>query len=222
MSRKLVVLVAALAVVASACGSDPEAVPTPTPRTSTASPTTDSETPSPVPTSTSASDPYAVPGEIDVAYVTDVLEELEFVLAEAMTAFVQEQSLSAADGTELLVAVTTPDWSQSHVQLMDLVIEQHGWDVYENPVGAPDVTIDDLVVARQDCVVARVTRDEDAIYAKYTRTEAPWSWLVLVPWGEDDLGAEQAAASNPTPWRIQFYGLKQDAVDEPPTDECGA
>ena len=96
MARKLVVLVAALAVVASACGSDPATAPSPTPPPSTASPTSASETPSPTPTSTGAADPFAVPDDIDVAYVTDVLEELEVVLAEAMTAFVQEQSLSAA------------------------------------------------------------------------------------------------------------------------------
>lgn len=218
MSRRFLLAAMVAAVAMAGCASEPEAAPSPEPSTSQSSPSPSETTETPSPTE--SEEPYAVPDDIDEAYVEAVLAELETTFAQAMTSFVEEESLSSADGNETLAAVMTSSAAQTHLQLMDLIVQQDGWDVYEDPVGAPAPTVDELANADEACIVARVTRDEDVIYAEYTRTEAPRPWVVLVPSGEDELGADVAEAGNATPWRIQFYGLKSGAEDAPPMSEC--
>ena len=216
MSRKLIVLVAALAVVASACASDPEAAPTPTPRTSAASPTSDGETPSPTPTPTGAADPYAVPDEIDEAYVQTVIDELDPVWGDMMDAFAQAESLDAPGGVERAAALFTPSWASQYLQLVEDGNEADpaGWDAYADPVGAPTTTVRELVRADEQCVVARVLRGQSAVFAEGGGEPDP-SWFVLRR-VEDDTPPVDL---NPTPWRIAFDGYTPDR-DEPRAEWC--
>ncbi len=216
MSRKLIVLVAALAVVASACGSDPESAPTPTPRPSTASPTSERETASPTSTDSSAADPYVVPDEIDVAYVQTVVDELDPVWGEMMDAFAEAESLEAPAGVERAAALFTPSWASQYLQLVQDGNEADpaGWDAYADPVGAPTTTVRELVRADEQCVVARVLRDQSAVFAEGGGDPDP-SWFVLRR-VEDD---QPPADLNPTPWRIAFDGYTPDR-DEPRAEWC--
>lgn len=217
VSRKLVVLVAALAVVASACASEPAATPTPTARTSTVTPTSDGETASPTPTPSSTGDPYAVPDEIDTAYVQTVIDALDPVWGDMMDAFAQAESLDDPGGVERAAALFTPSWASQYLQLVQDGNEADpaGWDAYADPVGAPTTTVRELVRADEQCVVARVLRDQSAVFAEGGGDPDP-SWFVLRRRAEGD---DPPSELNPTPWRIAFDGYTPDR-DEPRAEWC--
>ena len=180
MSRNLALCLAGLAVIVSACASEPAAAPTPTPRTSTVSPTSDSETPSPTRTATGTADPFAVPDGIDVAHVQTVMDELDPVWGEMMDGFARAESLEAPEGVERAAALFTPSWASQYLRLVQKGNESDpaGWGAYANPVGAPVTTVRELVRADGQWVVARVLRDLSAVFAEGGGDPDP-SWFVL-------------------------------------------
>lgn len=84
----------------------------------------------------------------------------------------------------------------------------------------PHTSVEQVVQADEHCVIARVARDAEPMYSEYGRTDVPRVWLVLRRLDHEQPGAAEAEEHNPTPWRIQFYGIKRGETG-PPKDECG-
>lgn len=199
MSRSSVVWLA-LALVVAGCSGAPQAGPT-----ETAVPVTESAEPSatPSPTATEVARPYAIPDDIDAAYVEEVVSALDGVWSQMLQAFVDSGDLDDPRRVELSLAVMTgseaAEFAQGWSDLLERVPD--ALDNVRDPVGLPTTTVEEVVRADDSCIIARVDRDHGDVYIENEPAGQMQGWVVLERVPTDGPEAEYVSEHNRTPWR---------------------
>jgi hypothetical protein len=139
----------------AACGDDGERAAG---TTTTVRPTTTSST-----TTTEPEDPWAVPENIDEAYVQRVLTELYRLDGEARRIAVREDVVTE-DVIERAQQIYIPEEAAERLnRLMELGVR--GFEGLLRPPGSVKVEVSGLERRRPDCVVVRVLQDFTAVSA---------------------------------------------------------
>jgi hypothetical protein len=193
-------LSAALVVATAACGGgDDEG------SAATTAPTTEA------PTTTAPTDPFAVPAEIDEAYVERVVNELYRVAGDALRGVVQAGEVTP-EARAQLSTVFTEDNVDGFVSEFEYWV-QVDFEPLERPPGDIISTVQQIRVAQDSCISAEVQQDLSAVV---TDPDDPGPLVAVLRGGD---GAA-AGGENPTPWRLDgVYG--PDGFDEE-LDGCAA
>lgn len=155
--------------------------------------------PPPVETTTTTVVDYAVPAEIDAAYVEKVMAALDRVYGDAIRTLAAERQITQ-EFLSRLAAIYTPaefEFAQG-VWVRDVANGLPG--LLPTP-GDPKTTVQTLGSASATCVVAAVTRSFAATRETPDRATPQW-YVALVPREPGGL------RHNPTPWLISFDGFK--------------
>lgn len=187
MGGRAVVAGAATALLLAACtgtSAEPE-VATATVPVATPAPSTPSPSPTP-------DDPYAVPDEIDEAYLNRVFEALEQVIGDA-TRLIVAQKTYPPEADDLLMEVYGPDALQVvRDGWIDELLMDRELDSWADPPADKRVTVREIVHADRHCVFVETAWELEGVL----KEPAPETiYLVLMPADPGD--------ANPTPWRIE-------------------
>jgi hypothetical protein len=175
--------VAAVGLVAGACGGDDDgsAAPETAPDssvTSTASASSTTAAPATAAPATTTTDPLAVPAVIDAAYLDRVLAEIEHVVGDAGR-MIQAAGAVTPEAEALLATVYSPEF---------LAIQVQGWEqvladptevaALRQPIGDRVTTVAELFTATPECVFARVDRDFSAFTSIATQPGDRYTLLI--------------------------------------------
>jgi hypothetical protein len=169
----------------------PTAVVTqPPPPTPTDAPTTE-------PAVTEEADPYAVPEEIDEAYVERVLDVFGAVDAQIAREVAQRRRVTRTTVT-LLKSTRAPEAAADNLRTLRRVIRRQGPDFFSSTAKPADYTVDDLVTATPKCIFVLTTVDSSGLVEDpVSRSIQEYYWLGLAT----DYGGTTATL-NPTPWVV--------------------
>jgi hypothetical protein len=206
-TRFTTALIASLAVVLAACGGnddDVEPIAEPTP-TETAAPT--EEPPPDEPTETEEpepDDPFAIPDEIDEAYVQSVLDELFAVRTEALRAAVESNGQPGID--ERAVAAigashTGPLRLRVVEQVQNIQAADNVDEVFRAPsdMGQERFSLNGIYSATNECLVVYGLINSSEVNLS-PPNESVYSVLAVTS------TAEPANDGNPTPWLLHDEG----------------
>jgi hypothetical protein len=193
----VVALLLATAMIA-ACGDDGESAAD---TTTTARPTTTSST-----TTTEPDDPWAVPDDIDEAYVQRVLTELYRLDGEATRLAISE-GVVTDQVIELVRHVFVDELAAAHLNA--LVEDAHaGFPGYVDPPGDASVQLVELLAASRSCVSVVIELDFSPMVV--SPTARPLSYVVLRP----------ASAGNAPGWRINWLEVVERREIPHEADQC--
>jgi hypothetical protein len=167
----------------------------------------------PPPASSTTTVDYSVPAVIDAAYVEKVMEALDHVYGDAIRILARERQITK-EFLEHLASIYGDRFFR---------LAQDAWvkDAAEGLVGLParpgdpETTIQQLVRADSNCIVASVVRDF-APTRSTPQEKTPQRFIGLVPLPGDRDGAQ----INPTPWLMAYDGFTPDG--SAPPDPCRA
>ena len=190
------------AVAMAGCASEPEAAPSPEPSASQSSPSPSETTETPSPTE--SEEPYAVPDDIDEAYVQAVVDRLDRTWADMLQVIRDERSFQGEQAVELTLALMTGPEAARFVESNASVYEEDPgeWEFVRDPVGPPNTVVEDVPRSGPSCIVAAVDRGYDDVYVDAEPVGDLQGWLVLERLPEEGPQVEYAAEHNPTGWLI--------------------
>src|SRR5439155_22738222 len=110
---------------------------------------------------TTTTDPYAVPGTVDVAYVQRVMDAIDPLLGKAAQAVVRDRSISGDWAKYARAALDDKGLNSAKVGAQ-LELGLNLRDYKPNP-GQPHTTIDALLVTRPTCLAVRAHRDSTEV-----------------------------------------------------------
>jgi hypothetical protein len=181
----------------AACGDDDTEAAEPATVTSTTSTTTEPTT------TTEPADPWAVPDEIDEAYVQRVLTKLYEIQGDATRTAVEEGAV-AADSLQLLSSIYADDLTPIFANILATDALDQFVD-YHHPPGDIAPLIDSLEKASPRCIWLRARLDYSAALRSDEEPRTSFHHLVR-------------AASNETGWRIESVELD---LGQEVEDPCG-
>jgi hypothetical protein len=190
MRRKMFLLGWVLLLVVAACSgpSHHESTATSTPAPPTSAPSTSA------PSTVSATDPYAVPRVITVAYVNSVLAALAHVSSEGARAFAASRQINATVKADLRAVFNDPAYDQQ-IQDLDDNLRQG----FVNPLrpGGGDIRIrvKRLVSTSPTCIFAETVSDTTPLFL-HPAVQPAAEYFELRP---KQAGADPGHL-NPTPW----------------------
>jgi hypothetical protein len=194
-----------LVVAVGACGggdesgSDIPEATVPTAAPSTASPTT-----------TAPADPYAIPAQIDAAYLNRVFEALERVIGDAARIIVTQQAYPP-EAADRLYSVYTEDEFQDQTRIwLDAI--SGGLRTFRSSPGDRLTTVKRIVSASRSCVFVEAIRDHSRTASEPVPPRS--TYVALRPKALD----RDRAQLNPTPWIISGEGYNADGSQPP--DPC--
>jgi hypothetical protein len=152
-------------------------------------------------------DPYAIPDEIDIAYLERVLEPIEEVYAEAVREIAREKAYTdRAD--ELFAAIYAPDMMRNVRAYWSQLTEGDALNLRDHrEIGPAEYLISEMRVTEGRCILFRATFDDSE---QFVDGAAAGFIFLLVP-------RDNAWAGNSTPW--SFGGELLDDGREL-TEEC--
>jgi hypothetical protein len=154
MRRKIFLLGGVMLVVLAACSG---------PSHHSTSPTSSPAPPTSAPSTVSATDPYAVPRVITVAYVNSVLAALAHVASNSAREFSSTHQVNSVVKANLRAIFNDPTYAQ---QIQDL--NQNLKEGYLNPVrpGGGDIriTVKRLITASATCIFAETISDTSPLF----------------------------------------------------------
>jgi hypothetical protein len=190
MSKRGFICLAVMAVVLSACGSSPGAIsrpPDPQPADST-----------PI----TAADPYAIPANIDAAYINRVMRALEDVRGQVRRDVYKSQSVSQLDYNKF-DDIYDGQYLVGERQLLGSDSEVTHPEAKPNP-GDEIYSVTKIRAARSDCIAFEAMDDLNPVNVTPTASVGP---KIVVLWP-----VKATKGFNPTPWKIE--------LDEPVSSEA--
>jgi hypothetical protein len=158
-------------------------------------------------------DPYAIPeGGIDEAYVERVLNAIFEVNREALAITLESEpgGLAPFEAEERLRAIYSGDYGiRQQLSLSEIAEHEEQRESFMSPVGAVAITVDEIIDADPDCVVARRRSDFGAVLLD--PGEPRQDFVALEPKSAGD----DPQAFNPTPWVLADAN-----IDAPERLEC--
>jgi hypothetical protein len=210
-------VIASLAVALAACGgndADVEPIAEPTP-TETAAPTEEPQPDEPTETEEpEPDDPFAIPDEIDEAYVQSVLDELFALRTDALRAAVESNGEPGIDerAVTAIGASHTGPWRLRVVeQVQNIQAADNVDEVFREPaeMGNERFRVGEIFSASSDCVVLYGLVDSSEVN-RSPPNEDLYSVIAL------SSSQETANEQNPTPWLL--YDESYVYWDDEPAD----
>lgn len=151
---------------------------------------------------TPSEDPYAIPDEIDEAYVEKVLEALSENYAAAAREVAEAEEVTP-EARDYIEAIYTPDGAKAPIrQYAD--VARGGSIAFTRDATAAEITVERLESANEDCIFVLVVQDPSSLFT--TEVEPFEAYYHLVA----ETPQDSLRDLNPTPWVIA-------ADAEPPT-----
>ncbi len=116
--------------------------------------------PNPPSTTTEPADPFAVPTEIDLAYVNRVLDELDALRGESLRVAIRDEGPSDEAIAVLYRAVDDEVLAQPQSSYLNLALD--GFSTIQPDPGDPATEASELLTATEDCISAVGTSDSSA------------------------------------------------------------
>lgn len=189
-------VMAAVAVMAVAAGACRSGSADDQPRTTV--PTAPAET-----TTTAPADPYTVPGVIDKAYVDRVLAALNKVYGDVVRK-IRSTGLYERSDLDSLGAIFRDTLLERQAYLFR-DIPGRDPSVYREPIGDRRMTVEEIIIARPDCIYVRATLDVSDVAADPPPPATVFITLKPVLPGFNEQGI------NPTPWAMSRETDKREA-----------
>jgi hypothetical protein len=144
-------------------------------------------------TTAAAADEYAIPAQIDEAYVNKVMAALEHVQGDVVRKIFTARAFAQEDLVPLRAVFHDPELS---AQAQGFARLPSSADRARNPVGDNITTVVRLITVRADCIYVEVLRD-------YSQTviDAPAPSPAFVTLRPSQPGTDPRDL-NPTPWSI--------------------
>lgn len=192
---RTIALFVSAALLAGACGSGEEPdTPTASVPVATAEPTT---TAAATDAPTEAADPFAIPDEIDEAYVERVLEELSTTLARAVALTVEEGEVNAKVRRELASSYRAEKALPGIVAaIRNAVRGTKPRELFNRNAQGIDMLAVDLVTGSSSCIWVEVRQDLSDLFQQEVDPFKAYYHLQTKRSGEDPQGR------NATPWMI--------------------
>jgi hypothetical protein len=218
-TRYTTAVIASLAVALAACGgndADVEPIAEPTP-TETAAPTEEPQPDEPTETEEpEPDDPFAIPDEIDEAYVQSVLDELFAVRSEALRLSVAAngETTIPEEAQPLIPAVHSGPLLARALENFEQIVRAENIDEAFLPpseMGDERLVVFRIFESGDNCIVVTGNYDQSET-ARVPLPEGSLS-LVSLTRAPDDVDS----ALNPTPWRLHDETMLV-VGDEPATE----
>ncbi|MGH9176934.1 MAG: hypothetical protein ACRD0N_00050, partial [Acidimicrobiales bacterium] len=146
-------------------------------------------------TTVAADDPFAVPEQIDAAYVDRVLVELNRVYGDVVRKVVGARTYDRADLDPLRAIFNEPLLALQAKQFGELTTMDPA--SFRQPIGDRRISVKELITARPDCIFARVEFDVSAVVVQAPPPDEAY-YLTLTPTPADADPTDR----NPTPWSM--------------------
>jgi hypothetical protein len=169
--------------------------------------------PAPAPTTATTAVSYAVPAQIDAAYVGRVMQALDHVYGDAIRIMARDRAVDEPFLKHLLALYTDRFFRLAQ----DAWVKESamGLGTLAPQPGDPVTTVTHLLRAEPTCVVAEAVRDFGPIRTTPPE-QPPHRYIALVPSAAD----RDPGHLNPTPWVMTYDGYTDDG--SPPEDPCRA